>query len=179
MNRARTTSTRLRWICAFGLAISLYSFYVKLKLGKDENYKPICDVADYVSCSLVFKSNYGDNFGFNTKLFYEQIPKNLNQPNGAIGCVFYLLYFLSCEWKYSLILKLTNNSYISAFFEHRWLCVAQLITCTFTLILCFYLGFLLVFVFYNCCVVCVTIYIIQTWLFLEVFRRYKRLYMNK
>ncbi|EDV37444.1 uncharacterized protein Dana_GF11407 [Drosophila ananassae] len=161
MNRARTTSTRLRWICAFGLAISLYSLYVKLKLGKDENYKPICDVADYVSCSLVFKSNYGDNFGFNTKLFYEQIPKNLNQPNGAIGCVFYLLYFLS------------------SFFEHRWLCVAQLIICSFTLILCFYLGFLLVFVFYNCCVVCVTIYIIQTWLFLEVFRRYKRLYMNK
>ncbi|KAH8321957.1 hypothetical protein KR067_013596 [Drosophila pandora] len=161
MNRARTTSTRLRWICAFGLAISLYSLYVKLKLGKDENYRPICDVADYVSCSLVFKSNYGDNFGFNTKLFYEQIPKNLNQPNGAIGCVFYLLYFLS------------------SFFEHRWLCVAQLIICSFTLILCFYLGFLLVFVFYNCCVVCVTIYIIQTWLFLEVFRRYKRLYMKK
>ncbi|KAH8284619.1 hypothetical protein KR018_008215 [Drosophila ironensis] len=154
MDQVEMTSSRLRSICACGLAISLYSLYVKLKLGEDQNYRPMCDVMDYVSCSLVFKSNYGDAFGLSPKW----VPE-LNQPNGAIGTGFYLLYF------------------ISTFFENRWLCLAQLVICSITLLLCVYLGFLLVFVFYNCCVVCVTIYIIQSWLFLEVFGRYRRLYL--
>ncbi|KAH8372707.1 hypothetical protein KR009_003234 [Drosophila setifemur] len=158
MDQTAMTSSRLRWICACGLAISLYSLYVKFKLGENENYRPMCDVGDNVSCSLVFKSQYGDGFGLSTKIFGRQMPK-LNPPNGAFGCAFYLMYFLS------------------SFFEQRWLCLAQLVVCSLALLLCVYLGFLLVFVFYNCCVVCLTIYIIQSWLFLEVFSRYRRLYL--
>ncbi|XP_017077762.1 vitamin K epoxide reductase complex subunit 1 [Drosophila eugracilis] len=147
-----STTSRLRWVCACGLAISLYSLYVKMKLKEDENYKPMCDVNENISCSLVFKSVYGDGFGLS------EITK-LSSPNGAIGCVFYVLYFLS------------------SFFKHKWICLAQLIVCTLTLLLCAYLGFLLLFVFYDCCLVCLVIYIVHTWLFQEVLRRYRRLYM--
>ncbi|EDW91874.1 vitamin K epoxide reductase complex subunit 1 [Drosophila yakuba] len=152
MEQADSTASRLRWICVCGLAVSVYSLYVKMKLKEDENYRPMCDVNDNMSCSLVFKSGYGDGFGLGN-------ITQVNAPNGAIGCIFYVLYFLS------------------SFFYHRWLCLAQLIICTLTLLLCVYLGFLLLFVFYDCCLVCVTIYFIHTWLFQEVLRRYRRLYM--
>nr|XP_016928307.1 vitamin K epoxide reductase complex subunit 1 [Drosophila suzukii] len=152
MEQVDDSTSRLRWICACGLAISVYSLYVKMKLEEDENYRPMCDVNENISCSLVFKSVYGEGFGLG------EITK-LNFPNGAIGCVFYLLYFLS------------------SFYQNHWLCLAQLVICTLTLFLCVYLGFLLLFVFYDCCLVCLAIYFIHTWLFQEVVRRYRRLYM--
>ncbi|XP_052839112.1 LOW QUALITY PROTEIN: vitamin K epoxide reductase complex subunit 1 [Drosophila gunungcola] len=152
MEQADSTTSRLRWICACGLAISVYSLYVKKKLEEDENYRPICDVNDNISCSLVFKSIYGDGFGLS------KITK-INYPNGVIGCVFYVLYF------------------VSSFFKHQWLCLAQLLICTLTLFLCVYLAFLLLFFFYDCCLVCLAIYLIHTWLFQEVVRRYRRLYL--
>ncbi|XP_017015656.2 vitamin K epoxide reductase complex subunit 1 isoform X2 [Drosophila takahashii] len=152
MEQANSTTSRLRWICACGVVISVYSLYVKVKLEEDKNYRPMCDVNENISCSIVFKSVYGEGFGLG------KITK-LNSPNGAIGIVFYVLYFLS------------------SFFQHQWLCLAQLIICTLTLFLCVYLGFLLLFVFYDCCLVCLAIYLIHTWLFQEVLRRYRRLYM--
>lgn len=48
--------TRLRWLCICGLLISLYSLYVKLQLDHDENYTALCDLAEQVSCTAVFKS---------------------------------------------------------------------------------------------------------------------------
>ncbi|XP_020803777.1 vitamin K epoxide reductase complex subunit 1 [Drosophila serrata] len=150
MDPAGSESSRLRWICIMGLVISWYSLYVKFRLDADADYKPICDVHDNISCSLVFKSIYGNGFGLSSKG---------SPPNGAIGCVFYVAYFLS------------------SFFEHKWLCLAQLLLCTVTLFLCIYLAFLLVFVFQDICLVCLAIYLIHTWLFQEVWRRYRRLYM--
>ncbi|XP_016967805.1 vitamin K epoxide reductase complex subunit 1 isoform X1 [Drosophila biarmipes] len=152
MEQVNSTASRLRWICTCGLAISVYSLYVKMKMEEDENYRPMCDVNENISCSLVFKSVYGEGFGLG------KITK-LNLPNGAIGCVFYVLYFLS------------------SFYQNQWLCLAQLMICTLTLFLCVYLGFLLLFVFYDCCLVCLAIYLIHTWLFQEALRRYRRLYM--
>jgi len=58
MEQVDGTTSRLRWICACGLAISVYSLYVKMKLEEDENYRPMCDVNENISCSLVFKSVY-------------------------------------------------------------------------------------------------------------------------
>ncbi|XP_017044382.2 vitamin K epoxide reductase complex subunit 1 isoform X1 [Drosophila ficusphila] len=79
-------TSRLRWICACGFVISVYSLYVKMKLQEDESYRPLCDVNENISCSLVFKSDYGNGFGLS------KITK-LNPPNGVIGCVFYSIYF--------------------------------------------------------------------------------------
>ncbi|XP_017015657.2 vitamin K epoxide reductase complex subunit 1 isoform X1 [Drosophila takahashii] len=88
MEQANSTTSRLRWICACGVVISVYSLYVKVKLEEDKNYRPMCDVNENISCSIVFKSVYGEGFGLG------KITK-LNSPNGAIGIVFYVLYFLS------------------------------------------------------------------------------------
>ncbi|EDW33574.1 GL11799 [Drosophila persimilis] len=153
------TGARLRWICICGLAISLYSLYVKMQLDQDADYVAMCDLAEKVSCTAVFKSDYGRGFGLTQLLFGSTSNYYLNPPNGAIGSVFYVLLFAS------------------SFFELRWMCLLQLLVSILTLLLCFYLGFLLIFVLFDCCVVCLLIYVVHTLLFLEVHGRYKRLYL--
>ncbi|XP_034654008.1 vitamin K epoxide reductase complex subunit 1 [Drosophila subobscura] len=155
-----TTNARLRWICICGLAISLYSLYVKWQLDHNADYVAMCDLAEKVSCTAVFKSDYGRGFGLTQLLFGSTSSSYLNPPNGAIGSVFYVLLF------------------VSSFFEHRWLCLLQLLLSILTLLLCFYLGLLLLFVLFDCCVVCLLIYVLHTLLFLEVHGRYKRLHLE-
>lgn len=53
---ATPSVSRLRWLCFCGLLISLYSLYVKIQLDHDENYTAMCDLAEQVSCTAVFKS---------------------------------------------------------------------------------------------------------------------------
>jgi len=43
MEEVYSTASRLRGICVCGLAISVYSLYVKMKLKEDENYRPMCE----------------------------------------------------------------------------------------------------------------------------------------
>ncbi|XP_033253601.1 vitamin K epoxide reductase complex subunit 1-like [Drosophila miranda] len=91
------TGARLRWICICGLAISLYSLYVKMQLDQDANYVAMCDLAEKVSCTAVFKSDYGRGFGLTQLLFGSTSNYYLNPPNGTIGSVFYVLLFASCK----------------------------------------------------------------------------------
>jgi len=51
-----------------GFLISSYSFFIELRLKKDRNYKPACDLSDYVSCSTPVMSEYGKIFGFSNAL---------------------------------------------------------------------------------------------------------------
>lgn len=67
----------------------------------------------------------------------------------------------------------------TAFYERRWLCQLQLLAAILTLLLCFYLGGLLLLVLYDCCIVCVLIYVVHTLLLTEAYGRYKRCYMTK
>ncbi|EDW05011.1 GH23561 [Drosophila grimshawi] len=151
------TATRLRLLCLCGLLISIYSLYVKIQLDHDENYAALCDLAESVSCTAVFKSDYGRGFGL-TQLIVGESNDYLNPPNGSIGIVFYTLLFLT------------------SFYERRWLCQLQLLAAILTLLLCVYLGALLLLVLYDCCVVCVLIYLVHILLFLEIYGRYKRNY---
>ncbi|XP_030369148.1 vitamin K epoxide reductase complex subunit 1-like [Scaptodrosophila lebanonensis] len=154
------SGSRLRMLCITGLLISIYSMYVKLQLDRDANYTAMCDLAEKVSCTAVFKSDYGRGFGL-TQLIFGASSTYLNPPNGIIGIVFYSLLF------------------VSSFYENRWLCIFQLMAAFVTLLLCVYLGGLLLFVLCECCVVCLLIYVLHTALFLEVRGRYKRLYAAK
>lgn len=68
---------------------------------------------------------------------------------------------------------------ITAFYQRRWICQLQLLFAIITLLLCIYLGGLLLLVLYDCCIVCVLIYVVHTLLLIEVYGRYKRCYMTK
>ncbi|EDW60196.1 vitamin K epoxide reductase complex subunit 1 [Drosophila virilis] len=160
LNPATPTKYRLRLLCFCGLLISIYTLYVKIQLDHDENYTAMCDLAERVSCTAVFKSDYGRGFGL-TQLVFGRSTSYLNPPNGSIGVVFYSLLFLS------------------SFYERRWLCQLQLLAAVLTLLLCVYLGGLLLLVLYDCCLVCVLIYAVHTLLLLEVYGRHKRLYAIK
>lgn len=55
------------YICAalsfIGLAVSLYALYVEHNLDSNMNYRPVCDIASYVSCSKAFLSPFAEGFG--------------------------------------------------------------------------------------------------------------------
>lgn len=43
----------------FGLVVSVYSYYVKVRYLKDPlKYKAVCDINDHMSCSRVISSKY-------------------------------------------------------------------------------------------------------------------------
>lgn len=39
-----------------GAGLSLYSYYVEMKLDEDGSYEAMCDISEQISCSKVFKS---------------------------------------------------------------------------------------------------------------------------
>ncbi|XP_051860116.1 vitamin K epoxide reductase complex subunit 1 isoform X3 [Drosophila albomicans] len=92
--KATPNCTRLRVLCICGLVISIYSLYVKVQLDYDDSYAAMCDLAEQVSCTAVFKSEYGRGFGL-TQLIFGASSTYLNPPNGSIGVVFYVLLFIS------------------------------------------------------------------------------------
>ncbi|XP_032586431.1 vitamin K epoxide reductase complex subunit 1 [Drosophila mojavensis] len=160
LSTATPTKFRLRVLCLCGLLISIYTLYVKIQLDHDANYKAMCDLAEQVSCTAVFKSDFGRGFGL-TRLVFDANSTHLHPSNGSIGIAFYTLLLAS------------------SFFERRWLCQLQLLFAVLTLVLCVYLGGLLLLVLNDCCVVCVLIYGIHMLLLTEVYGRYKRLYLIK
>lgn len=42
--------------CFAGAGLSLYSYYVEMKLHEDESYEAMCDISEQISCSKVFTS---------------------------------------------------------------------------------------------------------------------------
>lgn len=39
-----------------GLGVSIYAYIIELAIEKDENYQPMCDISEHVSCTKAFKS---------------------------------------------------------------------------------------------------------------------------
>uniref|UniRef100_A0AAF5PPK9 vitamin-K-epoxide reductase (warfarin-sensitive) n=2 Tax=Wuchereria bancrofti TaxID=6293 RepID=A0AAF5PPK9_WUCBA len=50
-------------ISFIGLAVSLYALYVEHNLDNDSSYRPLCDIAYYVSCSKAFQSAFANGLG--------------------------------------------------------------------------------------------------------------------
>ncbi|VDN22370.1 unnamed protein product [Gongylonema pulchrum] len=46
-----------------GLALSLYALHVERELESDASYRPMCDIASYVSCSKAFRSSFARGLG--------------------------------------------------------------------------------------------------------------------
>lgn len=66
-------------LAVFGFGISLYGFMVEQKIKSNQDYKPVCDISDKISCSKPFKSPYG---------------KLLGVSNTVVGMVFYATIFV-------------------------------------------------------------------------------------
>jgi len=135
-----------------GLGLSMYALYIETKFHQDEDYVPLCDIEENISCSAVFTSQYAVGFGQVEK--YLGKDHVLNQPNSVYGIAFYAVMLLFSLLNYRFIATLQTLLSFSA-------CV---LSC--------YLGYLLYFVIKNLCVVCVATYGVN--LFLLIFSMCKR-----
>jgi len=124
-----------------GLGLSLYALFVETKASKDEEYRPLCDIDDQISCSAVFTSKYARGFGQVEQLLGAEHP--LNQPNSVYGIAFY-----------SLMLLLS-------FINRRFIATMQVFFSFLACVMACYLGYLLYFVIKAVCVVCVATYAVN------------------
>ena len=53
----------LRLLAAAGLGLSFYAWWVKWKMSSTNNYRPMCDIRDNISCSRALGSRYSSTAG--------------------------------------------------------------------------------------------------------------------
>eukprot|EP00088_Acartia_fossae_P024985 TRINITY_DN25810_c1_g1_i1.p1 TRINITY_DN25810_c1_g1~~TRINITY_DN25810_c1_g1_i1.p1 ORF type:complete len:185 (+),score=20.57 TRINITY_DN25810_c1_g1_i1:49-603(+) len=135
-----------------GIGLSGYALYIEHKASKDQDYEPLCDIDEDISCSAVFTSQYARGFGLVAKYLGEDHP--LNEPNAMFGVAFYTLM---------LLLSLLN---------YRFIATLQVMLSFGACAMSCYLGYLLYFVIKSLCVVCVSTYVVN--FFLLVFSVCKR-----
>ncbi|XP_028379504.1 vitamin K epoxide reductase complex subunit 1 isoform X1 [Phyllostomus discolor] len=128
-------------LCLTGLVLSLYALHVKAARARDRDYRALCDVGTAISCSRVFSSRWGQGFGL-----VEQVlgPDSVfNQSNSIFGCIFYTLQLLlGC-------------------LRGRWVSILLLLSSLVSLAGSVYLAWILFFVLYDFCIVCITTYAVN------------------
>jgi vitamin-K-epoxide reductase (warfarin-sensitive) len=102
-------------LSGIGIVLSAYALYVKHQLGKNKNYKAVCDINEKVSCTKPMGSEYGSLFLI---------------PNSAFGIVFYgvmvlLGYFDELQAVFWLaVLAVVGSVYLAyvSFFKLKVVC---------------------------------------------------------
>jgi len=56
MDELRTVNRTIKASAIVGFCVALYALYVELSLENDPNFKPLCDLREYVKCSPAFVS---------------------------------------------------------------------------------------------------------------------------
>lgn len=51
-----SVNAKLILVCVIGLGLSVYAYIVENKLEVDENYEPMCDLHERISCTKAFGS---------------------------------------------------------------------------------------------------------------------------
>ncbi|XP_072312157.1 vitamin K epoxide reductase complex subunit 1 [Eucyclogobius newberryi] len=128
-------------LCVLGFILSIYALHVELSRESNPDYRAMCDLGQYVSCSKVFTSRWGRGFGL-VQIFVGQ-DSPLNQPNSVLGIIFYTLQLglgLSLSQRAAVVLVLAS-----------WVSVAGSL----------YLASILLFVLGDFCMVCVSTYAIN------------------
>ncbi|CAG9857096.1 unnamed protein product [Phyllotreta striolata] len=123
--------------CLVGLGLSLYAYTVELQIERNEKYSPMCDISPQMSCSKAFKSPYGKGFGIFGKF------STLNQPNSLFGLMFYSMMATLAQ----------SNSKFPAWFMLMAIFLSNLLS--------LYFAYILYFVLYDFCVVCVGTYVVN------------------
>lgn len=142
-------------LCAAGVGVSYYAYFVENNVEHNEKYEAMCDVNEHISCTKVFASKHAKGFGIVAKYLGEN--HILNQPNSVYGIFFYA--FLA-------ILSLINNSFVS----NIQLSLSFISNC-----LSMYLGYLLMYVIKSLCLVCVATYAINFLIFITTIWKLKKL----
>lgn len=143
------------FLCVLGFVLSIYALHVELSRESNPDYRAMCDLGQYVSCSKVFTSRWGRGFGLVQIFVGHDSP--LNQPNSVLGIIFYSLQLglgLSLSQKAAVFLVLAS-----------WVSVAGSL----------YLASILVFVLGDFCMVCVSTYVINFALLFTNLKRRKAL----
>ncbi|XP_059270821.1 vitamin K epoxide reductase complex subunit 1 isoform X1 [Mustela nigripes] len=138
-------------LCLAGLGLSLYALHVKAARTRDRDYRALCDVGAAVSCSRVFSSRWGRGFGLVEPVLGED--SILNQSNSIFGCIFYTLQLLlGC-------------------LRTRWASILLVLSSLVSLVGSVYLAWILFFILYDFCIVCITTYAINVGLLVLSFRK--------
>ena len=102
-------------LSSIGLLISLYAFYVKIRMKKDKSYSAACDINEKISCTKAMGSKYGSFFIV---------------PNSVWGIGFYAL-LLALSWMqvfqavfWLSVIAVLGSVYLAyvSFFKIRILC---------------------------------------------------------
>ncbi|XP_059171916.1 vitamin K epoxide reductase complex subunit 1-like protein 1 [Physella acuta] len=128
-------------LCLLGLCLSIFALYIEVLKEKNPDYVALCDISGYVSCSRALTSRYGKGFGLVEKIFSN--TSILNQPNTVYGMAYY-------TFQATLAL---NPSSSAAVVQTVFSVVANLGSV--------YLGYILVYIIRDLCIVCVSTYIIN------------------
>ncbi|XP_068823159.1 vitamin K epoxide reductase complex subunit 1 isoform X1 [Capricornis sumatraensis] len=161
-------------LCLAGLMLSLYALHVKAARARDRDYRALCDVGTAISCSRVFSSRWGRGFG----LVEHVLGKDsiLNQSNSIFGCIFYTLQLLLGEWSWHVLVMASSQSLHLPLFcftgclQGRWVSVLLRLSSLVSLAGSVYLAWILFFVLYDFCIVCITTYAINVGLTVLSFR---------
>lgn len=65
----------------FGVWVSFYTQHVKSQTEKNTDYRAFCDIGSVISCTKVFRSEFGNGFGL--------LPDGVKMSNGECGVIFY------------------------------------------------------------------------------------------
>ncbi|KAJ9579478.1 hypothetical protein L9F63_024415 [Diploptera punctata] len=128
-------------VCLIGLILSYYAYVVETNKEHDEKYEAMCDISEHMSCSKAFMSPYGKGFGLVRHIFGEH--SILNQPNSLGGMLFYCIV---------IALNVVNTV------QATKMMLGLAVISNFASV---YLAYILYFVLYDFCVICVSTYIVN------------------
>ncbi|XP_014244184.1 vitamin K epoxide reductase complex subunit 1-like protein 1 [Cimex lectularius] len=155
INKLKLQNFTIKLFSVLGFLVSLYSYYVEMKVEHDKNYIALCDISEHISCSKAFNSHYGRGFGILNDIFGE--GSILDQPNSLYGMFAYFGMFL---------LALTDRIKMSRVFLN------VTVMCN---VMSVYLGYILIFILKDFCVICVSTYVINFVLVVAAYKKYHHL----
>ena len=138
----------IQWASVFGLLLSFYALYVEHQAVAMPGYKAACDIESLgVSCSKVFKSKYGRMMSY-----FGVVPNGhaLDQPNAVLGIAFY-----------GIALLLPKMKFIPKGVRTLGMWLASCVSCASSA----WLGYILVNVLHDICIVCVSTYVVNAIIF--------------
>jgi vitamin-K-epoxide reductase (warfarin-sensitive) len=136
-----------------GFVLSVYTIYIEYNLSSDQNYVASCDINPQISCSRVITSEYGHILSA-----LNIVPRNsiFDRPNCEYGVLFYLTIFL--------FYLFSSSSPLMKLF--------LLFTAVFGMILSCLLGYIMVYILQQICVICYGTYFVNTVILITSCRYY-------
>lgn len=106
----------IRWLALIGILLSCYALYVKKTAERYRKYKPLCDLAENISCTKAFMSKEGSLTGL---------------PNPVYGLAYYILVFIATMYYqkelifYLSIIAFATSLYLAyiSYFKQKNFCL--------------------------------------------------------